>query len=343
MGPWPPLTDLSQLPAKGYRNRRGRSRLATGTGHQMMKLAVGEVVQGYRITRFLGRGGFSCVYLAQNEENGEKVALKVGQQSGGGRQVTRLLEVTSRRTPEGISPDELPAEAVFFEPKGVRIDLFDENEVGQMLRAEGDLLAGCNHENLVALRDRLTIDGRPLLVLDYVRGKTLREKIRALEGIHLNWFLALVRALLALQEQGVLAYHGDLKPENVIVKPSGKVVMLDPGLRLAEQRIVTTTPHYNPLLLCDSKADVMAIGIMIYEILTGTLPFDEVPWEFAGQRSGGETVRLSLSYFFSYCPPHVLNPKTPEDLERIIYRSITVPAYGLAELKKDLEDFIGKA
>ena len=309
----------------------------------MMKLAVGEIVQGYRIDRFLGRGGFASVYLAQHEETGEKVAIKVGQASGGGRQVTRLLEVTSRRTPDGISPDELPAEGVFFEAQGVRIDLFDEQEIRQMLHAEGELLAHAKHENLVGLRERLTIDGNPVLVMDYVRGKTLREKIRSLEGIHLNWFLALTRALIALKDQGVMSYHGDLKPENVIVKPSGKVVMLDPAMRAGEQRVVTTTPHYNPLLLTDSKADVMAIGIMIYEILTGTLPFDDVPWEFAGQRSGGETVRLSLSYFFSYCPPHTLNPKTPEELERIIYRAITVPSYGLPELKNDLEAFIAKA
>ena len=309
----------------------------------MMKLAIGEIVQGYRIDRFLGRGGFASVYLAQHEETGEKVAIKVGQASGGGRQVTRLLEVTSRRTPDGISPDELPAEGVFFEAQGVRIDLFDEQEIRQMLHAEGELLAHAKHENLVGLRERLTIDGNPVLVMDYVRGKTLREKIRSLEGIHLNWFLALTRALLALKDQGAMSYHGDLKPENIIVKPSGKVVMLDPALRAGEQRVVTTTPHYNPLLLTDSKADVMAIGIMIYEILTGTLPFDDVPWEFAGQRSGGETVRLSLSYFFSYCPPHTLNPKTPEELERIIYRAITVPSYGLPELKNDLEAFIAKA
>jgi serine/threonine-protein kinase len=271
------------------------------------------------------------------------VALKVGGISGGGRQVTRLLEVTSRRTAEGISPDELPAEAVFFEQGGVRIDLFDQQEVSAMLRAEGDLLANCNHENLVAVHDRLMVDNNPVLVLDYVRGKTLREKIRSLEGIHLNWFLAIVRALMSLKEVGTMDYHGDLKPENVIVKPSGKVVLLDPAMRMPDRPVVTTTPHYNPMLLTDSKADVMAIGIMIYEILTGTLPFDDVPWEYAGAKSGGETVRLSLSFFYSYCPPQMLNPKTPPDLERIIYRCITVASYGLPELKTDLEEFIGRA
>jgi len=308
----------------------------------MMKLAVGEVVQGYRITRFLGRGGFASVYLAQSEETGNKVAIKVGATTGGGRQVTRLLEVTSRRTPEGISPDELPGEAVFMEPRGVRIDLFDEQEIRAMLQSEGDLLAESQHDNMVTLLDRIQVDGEPVLVLDYVRGKTLREKIRSLEGIHLNWFLALVRALVAMRDNGSLEYHGDLKPENLIVKPSGKVVMLDPAMRLPAYDVVTTTPHYNPLLLTDSKADVMAIGIMIYEILTGTLPFDEVPWEFAGQQSGGETQRLSLSFFFSYSPPHVLNPKTPAELEKIIYRCITVRDYGLDDLREDLEAFISK-
>ena len=308
----------------------------------MMKLAVGEVLQGYRITRFLGRGGFASVYLAQNEESGNKVAIKVGASTGGGRQVTRLLEVTSRRTPDGISPDELPAEAVFIEAQGVRIDLFDEQEIRAMLQSEGDLLANSDSDNMVKLIDRISVDGESVLVLDYVRGKTLREKIRSLEGIHLNWFLAVVRALIGMRDSGTLEYHGDLKPENVIVKPSGKVVMLDPAMRISERRIVTTTPHYNPLLLTESKADVMAIGIMIYEILTGTLPFDEVPWEFAGHQSGGETQRLSLSFFFSYSPPHVLNPKTPEDLEKIIYRCITVKDYGLDELRDDLEAFIAK-
>ncbi|MEZ5964516.1 MAG: serine/threonine-protein kinase [Planctomycetota bacterium] len=309
----------------------------------MMKIAVGEIVQGYRVVRFLGRGGFASVYLAEHQDTGEKVALKVGATAGGGRQVTRLLEVTARRTPEGISPDELPAEAVFLQGQDVRIDLFDGEEVRRMLQLEGELLERGSSPSLVQLKDRLVLDGRPVLVLEYVRGKTLREKIRSLEGIHLNWFLAAVRALLAMHEAGTLEYHGDLKPENIVIKPSGKVVLIDPAMRTSGRDIITTTPHYNPLLLADGKADVMAIGIMIYEILTGTLPFDEVPWEYAGKKVGGETARLSLSFFFSYCPPQMLNPKTPPELERIIYRAITVPSYGLTELRTDLEDFIGKA
>ncbi|MEE2885966.1 MAG: hypothetical protein VX951_00925 [Planctomycetota bacterium] len=309
----------------------------------MMKLAVGEVIQGYRIKRFIGRGGFSAVFQAEHEETGAKVALKVGSLSGGGRQVTRLLDVSARRTQDGISPDELPAEAIFFEHGGVRIDLFDETEVDAMLRSEADVLEASCSPNLVTLRERLVVDDRPVLVLDFVRGKTLREKVRGLEGIHLNWFLAVVRGLIALKDAGTMDYHGDLKPENIIIKPSGKIVMIDPAMRRSDQSMVTTTPHYNPLLRTDSKADVVAIGIMIYEILTGTLPFDDVPWEHAGSNSGGETLRLSLSFFFSYCPPQKLNPKTPPELERIIYRCITVPSYGLQELKADLEEFIGQA
>jgi serine/threonine protein kinase len=307
----------------------------------MIKLEAGETIGTYRVVEFLARGGFSLVYLAEDTE-GRKVALKIGDVAGGGRYVTRFLEITNQRRPEGISPDETPAEAIFFRNDGVRIDFLDVHEIDDLLRSEVELLKSLKNPNIVQLRETFQHEGRPVLAYEYVRGKTLREKIRALEGIRLNWFLTIVRTLQKLQRSGALAYHGDLKPENILIKPSGSVVMIDPALRQDERGVITTTPHYNPLLLRDSKADVMAIGVMLYEILTGVLPFDEVPWQYAGREQGGEVERMSLSYFLSYPPPKDLNPNTPEPLAKIVYRALTVPEYGLPELERDLVDFLRK-
>jgi serine/threonine protein kinase len=307
----------------------------------MIKLEVGESIGAYRVLEFVARGGFSLVYLAEDQQ-GKKVALKIGDVAGGGRYVTRFLEITDSRQPEGISPDETPAEAIFFRQDGVRIDFLDVHEIDELIQSESTLLQGCKSPNLVHTKECFTHEGRSIAVQDYIRGKTLREKIRALEGIRLNWFLTIVRSLSKLAEKGQLMYHGDLKPENIIIKPSGSVVMIDPAMRSEMRDVITTTPHYNPLLLRDSKADVMAIGVMLYEILTGVLPFDEVPWKFAGSEQGGDEERLSLSYFLSYPPAKDLNPNTPEALSRIVYRCLIVPEYGLAELEGDLVDFLRK-
>lgn len=305
----------------------------------MIKLAAGEHIGTYRVREFLARGGFGLVYLA-TDDKGELVALKLGDIAGGGRYVTRFMDVTSERRPEGISPDETPAEAIFFRKEGARIDFLDAHEIDAMLKTEGDVLRRVRHQNVVSVRDSFQHEGRTVLVMDYVRGKTLREKIRALEGIRLNWFLTIARALQKLAKSGELAYHGDLKPENILVKPSGAVILVDPAMRCDERNVISTTPHYNPLLLRDQKADVMGIGVMLYEILTGVLPFDEVPWQYAGREQGGEVERLSLSYFLSYPPPRELNPNTPEPLSKIIYRCLTVMDYGLVELERDLVDFL---
>jgi serine/threonine protein kinase len=160
----------------------------------MIKLVAGERLGSYRVQEFIARGGFALVYLAE-DQTGHKVALKIGDVAGGGRYVTRFLEITNEKKPEGISPDETPAEAIFFRKEGARVDFLDAHEIDRLVREEGDVLRDASSQNLVTVRDQFEHDGRRVLVMDYVRGKTLREKIRALEGIRLNWFLTIVRTL----------------------------------------------------------------------------------------------------------------------------------------------------
>ena len=87
-------------------------------------------------------------------------------------------------------------------------------------------------------------------------------------------FRQILEAIGHMHMRGLV--HCDLKPENILIKPSGSVVLVDPALRADERDVITTTPHYNPLLLRDAKADVMAIGVMLYEILTGVLPIQSL-------------------------------------------------------------------
>jgi serine/threonine protein kinase len=311
----------------------------------MLEIKNGQQIGHWEVVDFLGRGAFAQVFLAVDSA-GNHAALKVGDESGGGSFVPRFGEVTGERDPARVSPDETPAEALFLDPaEGARPEVLDAHEVDELLLAESELLeAGCGR-GIPTLREVAEKEGRPVLVMDAVDGSTLRNRIRNQEGVKLGWLLETARTLERLNRLG-WECHGDVKPENILVTPTEKVVLIDPAPATGRPDEVVATPWYNPFLRRDSKGDAQGLAIILYELLCGAMPFDKVPFHWAGiecQPIDEESRDLDHSLFLAYPRPRELNPKAPREIERMIYLTLCDEAYGLPDFRMDLEDFLLKS
>ena len=309
----------------------------------MIQIEAGQGIGDYQVLGFLGRGAFSQVFEAE-DASGMRVALKIGDDSGGGRYLPRFQEVTSERHPERISPDETPAEALFLDPQdGARAEVLDTSEVDHLLLREAELLSIAKGRGVVRLHRIIHKDNRPVLVLDALEGRTLRERIRAMHSVKLRWFVEAMRALEHQIASGNWECHGDLKPENVFITDEEEVVLLDPVPAMTRSDELIATPYYNPFLRRDPKGDAQALAIMLYELATGAMPFESVPWELAGtdpRYYPEEERELSRAYYLSYPRPRDLNPRTPIEVERAIYRALCDGEYELSDLRLDLEEFL---
>ena len=309
----------------------------------MIHIETGQRIGAYKVTDFLGRGAFAQVFLAE-DPHGVRAALKVGDQGGGGRYLARFGEVTAQREPGRISPDETPAEALFLDPlEGARAEVLDEHEVDELLLGEANKLRAADGEGVVALRETLEDKGRPVLAMEHMVGATLRERIRSLEGVRLRWIVDACRTVEHHVRAGNWPCHGDLKPENIFITDGDQVKVFDPvPASLRTDRIVAT-PHYNPFLRHDEKGDVQAIGIMVYELLTGALPFETTPWRYAGtdpKASGSEERELDRSFYLAYPRPRDVNSRAPKELESIVHLALCDSNFGLSELRQSLESFL---
>jgi serine/threonine-protein kinase len=268
--------------AKGFGARRGTARAQQP---RVSEPAVGEMLDQYRITDLLAHGGMATIFKAFDTESGRTVVLKVP-----------LLKFES--------------DVVFFER------FRREEQIGQTL----------DHEAIVKVypaREK----SRPYLAMELVEGQPLRAlldagplpKERALEIAG-----QLCEALGYLHEHGVV--HRDLKPENVILTAGGGLKIIDFGLALskAARRVTWTrlsatfgTPDYiAPEQLGgrrgDARTDIYAAGVMLFEMLTGQLPYqaDHPQAMLIAKRT--ETPKL-LSYFV---------PELDRTIETIVMRAI---------------------
>lgn len=213
---------------------------------------AGTAVGPYQIVRQLGAGGMGVVWLAEDSRLHRKVALKTVKTAGD-----------------------------------------DTAEGRQRLLREARAAAALSHPHIAAVHDVLDVDGQVIVVFEYVEGDTLAARLQrgpmpVAEAIEVSWQLA--DALAAAHAEGVI--HRDLKPSNVVLGPDGRAKVLDFGIaRLVPQGadmsasvpgtigvgLVGTPGYAAPEQYLsrnvDGRADLYALGVMIFEMITGRRPF----------------------------------------------------------------------
>jgi tetratricopeptide (TPR) repeat protein/predicted Ser/Thr protein kinase len=186
----------------------------------------------------------------------------------------------------------------------------------QSLVREARTLAGLSHKNIVAVYDAGEIDGTPFLCMEFVEGRPLRSGAspRAL----LPLFRKVADALAYAHAQGIV--HRDLKPGNILIDQAGEPRIIDFGLARVLGRRGARGPEGTPAYMAPEQirgeggpsVDVYALGVCLYEALTGLRPFE------------GETSQIIFDRILagSFVPPRVLRPQISRDLERICLKAM---------------------
>jgi serine/threonine protein kinase len=245
----------------------------------------------YRVIRALGKGGMGTVYLADDTQIERQVALKTP---------------NFAQDPTGEHKERLFREA----------------------RTAGNL----RHPNICPIHDFGEIEGRPFISMAYIEGRPLSAFVASDRPPTEAWILTLVRRLaLALQvahDQGVI--HRDLKPSNVMIDAHAEPIIMDFGLarqvcrekqdvRLTQSGVLVGSPAYmSPEQIegdpeqIDSRTDQYAIGVILYELLTGTAPFRGTLAAVIGQILGKPPE-----------PPSQLRPSLDPRIESVCLRMLS--------------------
>ncbi len=272
-------------------------------------LPPSDMIEGYELVKELHRGGQGVVYQAVQKSTKRKVAIKV------------LLE----------GP-------------------FASHATRRRFEREIELVANLKHPNIVTIFDSgRTRDGRQYCVMDYVRGLRLDEYVRdrkpSLPDL-LRLFAIVCHAVNHAHQKGII--HRDLKPSNILVEADGTPKILDFGL--AKQlgggeatllsvsgQVVGTLPYMSPEVArgrpdeIDIRTDVYALGVVLYELVTGQYPYPVAGELVDVLRHITETEPLPPSKVW-----RSVNRETP-----VSARSGTPPA--VCPVDRDLETIIFKA
>ena len=250
---------------------------------------IGRTLSHYRVVEQIGAGGMGVVHRARDERLGRDVALKV--------------------LPPGALSDDAARER---------------------FRREALALSQLNHPHIATIYDLDRQEGVDFLVMEYIPGQTVAQKIAGgalTEADAASIGCQITEALEEAHDQGIV--HGDLKSENVIVTPKGWAKVLDFGLatlrgpmleraetaeHTGESVVSGTLPYMAPEQLLtgqtDPRSDLYALGVVLYEMGTGRLPFQErLP-----------TALIDAIVHRSPTPPGEIRPELSRLFESVILR-----------------------
>jgi serine/threonine-protein kinase len=242
----------------------------------------------YRIVRKLGSGGMANVYLAEDQELGRRVAIKILNDRHAG----------------------------------------DEQFV-ERFRREAKNAAGLSHANIVSIYDRgEASEGAYYIAMEYLDGRSLKELIVARGPapipIAIDYARQILAALRFAHRNGVI--HRDIKPHNILVDSEGRVKVTDFGIARAEQAgaqqmteagsIIGTAQYLSPEQArgtrVDKTSDLYSLGIVLYELLTGTVPF-----------TGETPVEIAMKHLSAIPdPPSERRPEVPHALDMVVLRAL---------------------
>jgi serine/threonine-protein kinase len=238
----------------------------------------------YLIVRKLGTGGMATVYLAEDQELGRRVAIKT---------------LADRHA--------------------------QDEQFVERFRREAKSAAVLSHPNIVAVYDRGHCNGTYYIAMEFLEGQTLKELLVSRGATPVRVAVDYARQILAALEfahrNGIV--HRDIKPHNVIVAPDGRIKVMDFGIARSASSQVTeagsiigTAQYLSPEqargLPAGPSADLYSTGIVLYEMLTGNVPF-----------TGDKPIEVAMQHLSAVPePPSAKRPEIPKELDAIVLRAL---------------------